>query len=106
MYTSCLYFYRAMPLLFPHKGKLSYDPSKGMFEGTFSTVCHGKLRRPNFLGFYFGRSSKLVAVKQIKKAQLNIESVDIDQEMSIIEKAGDHPNILRYTYHVMNIDFL
>ncbi len=64
-------------------GRLSYDSNRKLGSGGFSTV---------YVGLF--NEVKPAAVKRIVKD--NVEESSIAQEVKLMLKADDHPNILRY----------
>ena len=78
-------------------GNLSYDMKTVHGRGRFSTVFHGSLEINN-------GTSKAVAVKRIQNSEP--EAPFIQREVELMQKVGDHPNVLRYIYSEMDSNFL
>ena len=78
-------------------GKLSYDHTKILGQGSKGTFVFG--------GFYESavdddnKSKKQVAIKRIQRTDFS-ENDDIftNHEVLLMQKAGNHPNILRYVW--------
>ncbi len=74
-------------------GQLMYDP-KHIGTGCFGTIV--------YRGLY---SSIWVAVKRVQRIYGEDESTILG-EIATMQKAGDHPNILKYIRHEINNDFM
>ncbi len=83
-------------------GKLSYDPQNIISKGFNDTIVFSGFHTNNFIEaiFWF---PKPVAIKRIKNSNLHFESIIIQKE--ILQKASNHPNILRYICTERNQDF-
>ena len=88
-------------------GNLNYDPEKILGRGSISTVFAGFLDSDNkdisSYGIY-----KRVPIKVAAKRFQNtdIERASVRQEMELMQKANNHPNILSYIRYEENNDFL
>lgn len=78
---------------------LSYYPEKMIGEGRFGTVYEGRFRATP------DGKENTVAVKRILKRHGQDESM-ILKEVELVEKAGEHPNILHVIATEKNDDFL
>lgn len=80
-------------------GKLSFDQGKVLGQGSFGTLV--------FNGFLSESSNSMpVAVKRVVKRRDDVNIDGMQSEVKLMEKAGDHPNILRYIHTEMNSDYL
>jgi len=90
-------------------GELRYDPNDIIGKG-FCTVFSGfyKPKPVGALGGFLKKDHSLstpVAVKQIQIANLkNLQ--EVQNEVDLMIKVKDHPNILRYISKETTIDFL
>ena len=73
--------------------KVSYDPNRIIGNGSYAIVYEGLYE-----------NTKKVAVKRILRGQ--VDEMLIKEEVHIMLKADDHPNILRCLCCKINDDFL
>lgn len=79
-------------------GTFSYDPKKVLGVGSFGTTV--------YCGSYNSSSKeKTVAVKRMLKRH-DVHDSAILQEVELMKKAEDHPNILHVVTTYKNEDFL
>lgn len=64
-------------------------------------IGRGSYGNTVFKGFYI---DKAVAVKRVLRSEVNEQAVQ--QEVELMKKAKDHPNVLRYICTDTNDDFL
>ncbi len=78
-------------------GKLSYDPEKVLGRGRCGTVFSGFRLIPD-------QNSIPVAIKRVEKDMVN-ESA-IHKKEDLLQRASNHPNILKYIHTEMSAEFL
>ena len=84
-------------------GKLNYDPHSIIGRGSFGVVFTGYYNSSSLALLGFGKQEP-VAVKRVQRS--HIDDYSIRKEVKLMEKAGGHPNILRYYCTEMTDDFL
>lgn len=77
-------------------GDLSYDLNKILGQGSFGTLV--------FSGFHI-LGGKPVAVKRVQRSFLKNEDL-LHQEVELMQKASNHPNILCFISTEINDDYL
>ncbi len=86
--------------------KLSYDQKTILGRGTFGIVFRGFLKINSSKKSSGSRGSYelRVAVKRFQNSEH--EAPLIQREVEIMQRGGDHPNILHYIYTEKNNDFM
>lgn len=84
-------------------GKLSYDHTKILGKGSKGTfVFGGFYENPTIIGIAVdddNKSKKQVAIKRIQRTDFSgNDDIFTNHEVVLMQKAGDHPNILRYIW--------
>jgi len=83
--------------------KLSYDQGQIIGQGRYGTTV--------FKGFYDedgddDKKQQPVAVKRIQKIYVNDNTSTAKHEVEMMQKAANHPNVLRYIFFEMDANFL
>ena len=85
--------------------KLSYDPKTILGRGSFGIVFKGLLESKMGINSNSRGSIKTaVAVKRFQNSE--IEAISLQREVLLMQRAGDHPNILRYICTEKDDDFM
>jgi len=80
---------------------LSYDQGQIIGQGRYGTTV--------FKGFYYedeDDDKKSVAVKRIQRIYVKDNSSTVEHEVEMMQKAANHPNVLRYIFFEMDTNFL
>jgi len=85
--------------------KISYDPNTVLGKGSFSYVYRGILELNHNNESRINERPLAVAVKRLQYSTQK-EANAIQREIELMQKACDHPNILRYICTEKNIDFV
>lgn len=86
-----------------YPGKLKCYPREIIGRGSFGVVYFGYYNSSSLAFLGFGKQER-VAVKRVQRSHVNYGS--IRKEVGLMEKASDHPNILRYYCTERTDDFL
>lgn len=86
--------------------QLSYDPKNILGRGSFGIVFKGHLesKMGNNRNSSRGSDKRAVAVKRFQNSE--IEAIALQREVVLMQRAGDHPNILRYICTEKDDDFM
>ena len=87
-------------------GKLRFDPDAIIGQGSVGTyVFKGIYKDSASAGVSSKTINRTVAIKRIQKVQFNNGS-NFQQEVEVMQKAGETPNILQLIWTETNADYL